>query len=271
MTVRNRGRAKLYRIVSKRGEPEAPTLGEAIAASFGASMAPLFEGSSYSRSMRDALKRVISSTRRNHWFDNGDRKFVFLPRGGELALDHDDGVLDDIIQAVLESRPMRARYRLFEGAARTLHLRPLSILIHEHQLYLLADDEAGQLKSYRLSRLAQVNLKKRAFEYPTRASYDPRRLFRDSLGIFFGDEFPVSRVRVRLSSRWRLYAETHRWHRSQHVIHDGDGVVVTMRVHCCPELEQWVLSFGEHAEVLAPTRLRNAVAQRAEATAAIYR
>jgi hypothetical protein len=43
-----------------------------------------------------------------------------------------------------------------------------------------------------------------------------------------------------------------------------------MRVRLCPELEAWILSFGEEAEVLGPEELRTRIATRATALSGIY-
>jgi hypothetical protein len=37
---------------------------------------------------------------------------------------------------------------------------------------------------------------------------------------------------------------------------------VKLRVGICPELEAWILSFGEQAEVIAPKELRDRVGAR---------
>ena len=43
-----------------------------------------------------------------------------------------------------------------------------------------------------------------------------------------------------------------------------------MRVRICPELETWLLSFGEHAQVLKPVELRRRIAGRIQSMSAVY-
>jgi len=80
----------------------------------------------------------------------------------------------------------------------------------------------------------------------------------------------VHDVELRLHKQWATYAQSHRWHDSQVVDVANDHVRVRMRVRVCPELEAWILGFGEQAEVLAPPTLRAQIATRATALRAIY-
>jgi predicted DNA-binding transcriptional regulator YafY len=43
-----------------------------------------------------------------------------------------------------------------------------------------------------------------------------------------------------------------------------------LRVRVCPELEAWILGFGEDAEVVAPAALRQRMGQRAQELAKTY-
>jgi predicted DNA-binding transcriptional regulator YafY len=43
-----------------------------------------------------------------------------------------------------------------------------------------------------------------------------------------------------------------------------------MRVRIAPDLESWILSWGEHAQVLAPTSLKNSIAARLREAASRY-
>ena len=59
-------------------------------------------------------------------------------------------------------------------------------------------------------------------------------------------------VELKLHKQWTTYAQSHRWHDSQKVEVAADHVIVRVHVRVCPELEAWILGFGEEAEVLAP-------------------
>ena len=127
---------------------------------------------------------------------------------------------------------------------------------------------ARGLHPYRFARIHSVEVLDDSFAYPSRTEYDPEQVFRDSFGIFL--DMPVHDVELRLHKQWATYAQSHRWHDSQVVDVADDHVSVRMRVRVCPELEAWILGFGEQAEVLAPPELRAQIAGRAAALRGIY-
>jgi predicted DNA-binding transcriptional regulator YafY len=251
---------------SRTAAPEYPT---AVAACFGASLWPLFRGSSYEAGIRNALSHVVGRTKRRLVFENIDRKFCFLRRGGEAALTERQTVLDDVIEAVLHHRVLMARYTRFAGTSEQLRLEPLSIAVHDHQLYVLARSPHRALHPYRFARLEAVEVLDSVFSYPSRKAYDPEQVFRDSFGVFL--DLPVRVVELRLDKRWEVYARTHRWHDSQVVTVGSDHVRVKLRVRVCPELEAWILGFGSEAEVVRPAALRGRMVAHARGLMRTYR
>lgn len=107
--------------------------------------------------------------------------------------------------------------------------------------------------------------------YPAELEYSPRQLFALALGVYLRpSEVPSALVVVRLAPRWAAHAKSHRWHDSQQVDNATDGVFAKLAVRVCPELEAWVLSFGDEAEVLEPLSLRERIAERKRRQGALY-
>jgi len=268
VTERRDGRQRRVRL-DAAALPQAPSYPTAVAACFGSSLWPLFTGTSYEEGIRDALLQVIGRTRRRSIFRDIDRKFWFLRRGGEVALLDRAPLLDEAIEAVLHHRVVSVEYTRFSGAVQRLRLEPLSIVVHDHQLYVVARGDGIPVHPYRFSRFGSIDVLEESFEYPDRSEYDPEQVFRDSFGVFL--DLPVRDVVLKLHTQWAVYAQSHRWHDSQTVEVGADGVRVRLRVRLCPELEAWILGFGEQAEVLAPPELMTRVATRASQLAAAYR
>jgi predicted DNA-binding transcriptional regulator YafY len=259
---RREGKRRVVRMSTPKAVTE-PTYPVAVAACFGASLWPLFEGSSYQAGIREALQQVIGRTKRGSVFKDIDRKFWFLARGGELALLDRAHLLDEVIEAVLQHRVISVEYTRFEGVTTRMRLEPLSIAVHDHQLYVVARGDDGRLHPYRFSRLTDVDVLDESFPYPTRSEYDPAQVFRDSFGIFLN--LPVEDVELKLAKRWASFARTHRWHTSQVVDIARDHVRVRLHVRVCPELEAWIRGFGAEVEVVAPVGLREKVERQGPA------
>jgi hypothetical protein len=272
------GRRRLVRMDLKETAAPAPTYPTAVAACFGASLWPLFQGSSYQAGIRDALGDIIGRTRRRAVFKDIDRKFWFLRRGGEPALLDRAPLLDEAIEAVLHHKVIVIAYTRFGGDIEAVRVEPLSIVVHDHQLYVIgrthlpprkgAEPPVALLHPYRFSRITSVDVLEESFKYPSRAEYDPEKVFRDSFGIFLGR--PVADVVLRLKPGWATYARTHAWHDSQHVLPERGGVEVRLHVGLCPELEAWILGFGEQAEVIEPPVLRKRIRARLVAARETY-
>ena len=244
---------------------DQPTLASVVAAGLGASFARLFEGSAYMTGMRVVRDELIARAPRRHRFRRIDRKLLFLLQGGEQALHRDDNPLDEVIEGLLEEKELRLYYEDFHGRRERIVVRPLSLMVYRQQLYLVALKGKETLHLYRVARILSVRLGE-PFAYPP--DYDPDAVYRDSFGVFIPSQAPVA-VRVRLSDKWRTFVKSHRWHPSQSV--EEDGVTVRLTVCLCEELEQWILGFGEDAEVLEPAALRTKIASRVRAAASQYR
>jgi predicted DNA-binding transcriptional regulator YafY len=248
---------------------EAPSKTATVGACVAASLASIFEGSQHERNLKDARDYLLKL--RGLSYGDLDRKFFFAAKGGELALPDARQELDEIIDAVLESRVLGFSYRHNDGRSEELALRPLTLVIFNQQFYVLALRGDGSPYCYRFARMSNVEGRQDSFDYPSRNEFDPRAIFAPAFGIHIAIGGPVEDIEVIISGPWANFAATHRWHSSQRVSVRDDGTVsVNLQVRVCPEVESWALGFGEHAMVVRPEKLRNAVAERLRRGAARY-
>ena len=245
-----------------------------VAACFGASLARLFRDTPYEEKLRNVVGHVLAGVADVPMFKDRVRQFLFIPRGGERALRRKGtAILDTIVDAILRRRSLRVRHVRFKGEPETLYMNPLSLALHEHQLYLLGHVDS-RVRIVRFARISAALMLKQTFEYPSLDDYDPEKLFADSLGIFIHDDrekgILVRDVRLRLAPRWASYATSHQWHTSQEQSVSERDVLVDFHLRTCPELERLILGFGPEAEVLEPADLREKIAASAQETAALY-
>jgi proteasome accessory factor B len=142
--------------------------------------------------------------------------------------------------------------------------------VYEHQLYLLASNDAGHLHPYRFARISKVEPLQKRFEYPDKDAFEPERMFADSFGVFVDPKYPLERIEVSLGPMWDHYVKTHRWHPSQESRRENCRVHVSMKVRICPEVIGWILSFGAEAQVVSPPSLRQMIAERVAELARVY-
>jgi len=182
---RQDGRRRLIKMDLSAIVP-APSFPTAVAACFGSSLWPLFEGSNYKEGIRVAFRDITGRTKSARSSGTSTASSGSCGRGGEVALLDRSPLLDEVIEAVLQHQVLSLEYTRFNGTVEHLRLEPLSIVVHDHQLYVVGRDGEGGLHPYRFSRISAVDVLADTFEYPGRTEYDPEQVFRDSFGIFLG-------------------------------------------------------------------------------------
>lgn len=245
-----------------------PSRSAAVGSCVAASLAAIFEGSEQERNLKDARDYILRE--RGEPFGDLDRKFVLAPRGGESALPEAGPRLNEMVEALLQNNRLRFEYTHNDGRAATLEISPLSLVIFDHQFYVLAQRDRG-FYPYRFARMSCVERLNEQFSYPTKGEYDPRSILAQGFGIHTHGTGPVEDIEVVLSEPWASFALTHRWHPSQRVVRLDEGrVSVTLQVRLCREIQTWVLGFGEYATVVKPEQLRDEVASRLRKAVAVY-
>ena len=246
------------------GGAERVPIATMIAACVGASLAKLFEGTTYEKGMHDLVQYVSREAVHPERFQDSRRQFVFLVRGGEKALPEKEDVLEEVVDALQRRRGLQLRYRDFVGARKSVRIEPLSLAVYDHQLYVIGRPRGGPTHAYRFSRIETAEAVGGTFPYPDKDSYDPERVFADSFGIIVDDKYPIEQIEMSLAPRWTSYVRSHRWHRSQESVVRSGRVHVRLRVRVCPELVSWILGFGPDARVIGPPRLKRHIGRLAQ-------
>lgn len=249
---------------------KVPTQSAATGACIAASLAAVFEGSAQERNLKDARDYILRE--RGELYPDLERKFVFAPRGGESALPEADAKLDDVVAALLNGNRLRFGYQHNDGRSESLEIEPLSLVLFEHQFYVLAfRDGSRSVYPYRFARMKDVERLEETFEYPSKGEYDPKSILGLGFGIHTHGTGPVEEVEVILGGAWANYALTHRWHPTQRATKtEGGRVSVSLHVRICRELETWILGFGEYARVVRPERLAQTIESRVRSAVANY-
>lgn len=171
--------------------------------------------------------------------------------------------------AVLRQVEIEFEYR--KPGARSGEVRrvqPYHLSHRENLWYLIAmDTERQAMRTFALPRMNRVKVTTKRFARPE--DFSPDAFFANALGVMGGTG--DYRVCIRFDAEAADRVRERVWHESQEVKElPSGGVEVSMRLGALPEVERWVLGWGEHAEVIAPAELRERVATAARALAARY-
>ncbi len=174
-----------------------------------------------------------------------------------------------LAEAVLHRRTVHFDYQSLQGpAAARRHVRPYHLGCLANQWYLIGHDvDRDALRTFAIARLHAVATTGDTFERP--ADFSVSDMFAGSFSAFQTAE--VQTITVRLDAFASRLAAERKWHTSQEIHHRRDGTAdLTIEVSPAPDLENWILGWGAHAEVLRPAALRRRIAAAAKAMAQRY-
>lgn len=246
------------------------TLAEVLSLHFGRTLFTFLDGTSFAAEMEGAIERLQPAIARStsDLTKDLDRKFMAV---AEHAKDYrsDPDLLDEVVSALLYSNPADAEYRPARGGfGKIYRLEPYTLATYRQGLYLFARDvNEDKVKTFAVERFERfARLRRERFEYPP--GYDPRSLVADSFGIISG---PPEEVVARFAPEVALFVRERHWHPTQRLelLADG-GVRLRMYVHVGPELVEWLLGFGAHVRVEAPSALVGRVRDAHHAALMLY-
>ena len=200
----------------------------------------------------DGLKDRITFS----WSDL-DAAISFRSAGQSMA---DLEVFEVLSHAVLNSAEVEFRYRKLRGVAvETRRVRPYHLGCVDNQWYLFAFDlDRQQLRTFALPRIREPGRTGARFRRP--ANFSIGKFLDSSFGIFQGNGRIT--VRILFQSFAAQLARERIWHHSQRIKELRDGALeLQLQLGSLEEIERWILSWGDQAEVLEPVKLRQRLAE----------
>jgi predicted DNA-binding transcriptional regulator YafY len=171
--------------------------------------------------------------------------------------------------AALRSRELVFQYRGLKGPeVETRRVEPYHLGCISDQWYVIGRDPVRDaVRTFAVARMKSPRMTKVTFTIPADFSID--EILGGSFAAFQAKK--TETVRLRLSPFAARLAAERKWHPSQSLRQKRDGSAeLSMQVGIAPDLESWILSWGEHARVLAPTSLKSSVAARLRQAAGMY-
>jgi proteasome accessory factor B len=181
-------------------------------------------------------------------------------------------LIDDLVRAIEDRRLTVITYQSLRSTEPVTHydIHPYGLAWHKHALYLIAwscDHQA--IRTFKVDRISSAATAALQFQRPR--DFDLAEYLAGSFGIFQGDG-ETQTVHIRFSSTVARVLHERVFHPSQHVQQEPSGsLLVTYQLSTFEELLSWLLSFGQHAEVLEPQELREKVVKMLEESLEVYR
>jgi predicted DNA-binding transcriptional regulator YafY len=168
-----------------------------------------------------------------------------------------------LLTAMERGMVIRIVHAPYQSEAPKAHnVEPYQLKEFEGRWYLFG--YCKELKSFRtfgLDRFTQIELTEQSFQR-TDSKEAIVKKFDDVYGLIYEPNdcanAPIEKVKLKFSSFLLPYITSLPLHHSQYITND----VATLHLIINPELENKIISFGEHVEVLTPETLRTRIRKR---------
>ena len=225
-----------------------------------------YRGTAFARPLRAAFEKLTAALPEQIGFgwEELDAALSFRAGTGGRGTAEIE-VFKVVSQAVLRREELEFDYRkpsiLAGQRADRRRVHGLHLGCFDNQWYLIGQDLVrGATRTFVLGRMSAVRNTKKSFTPPS--SFDLESLLSGSFGVFSG--LPLEAVRLRFAPVVATLVREREWHPSQQCVeHPAGGVELRLQIGVSPEVERWVLGWGDDVEVLAPAGLRQAVFARA--------
>ena len=248
--------------------PVMLTADEASALFMGSKLVEHLTDASLQKQMESALAKirsVLPRERQDH-LDRLERYTAVVPCNSPAPPRLSTGALIPIQRAVGERRVLALEYQGAQRAELTRRkVEPLGLAYYNNNWHLIAYCRLRQgVRDFRTDRICTLQLQNELFS--GHAEFSLKRYLEEAARA---GKFEAVKVRFRPEVMERVRRE---WSsRLAEERTERDGVVGTLLAYSMEGAAEWVLSFGENAEVVAPERLRHLVAAEAEKVANKYR
>ena len=167
-----------------------------------------------------------------------------------------------VTRAIAQQQELHFQYKnLGASAARKRRTQPIHLCCVENQWYLVCHDlDRAALRTFALVRMHSLMLPGKHFKRPP--DFDIQQHLKDAFGVFVGSKH---RVCVEFDAWAAQLIREKSWHPAQQ-IRDLDDGRIEFRIELADlyEIERWILSWGSHAGVHAPTELKDRIRTHAE-------
>lgn len=264
------GRKKIWRLkAGARDDTIQLSAAEMIALFLSRSAFSCFDGTGFKQDLDQVFARLEATLRSRDFAaaKNLDRKFYDINEAPHIYEDRVDD-MNDIITALLNEDRIRIRHTSVSQAKKPFVVEPYTLLVYKKGLYVAGHSHHhNETRRFALDEIREVEwLKHDRFDYPV--DFHPSQLVEGAFGMITGDP---THVRIFFDRKVSRYVRRRRWHPSQKIRNVPNGIELVMNVQGTAEMPSWIMSFGEHAEILEPPKLRDEVADKLEQAAARYR
>lgn len=216
-----------------------------------------FKGTPLFDKFSDAITRIMASSILRGINSTETGKYIQLAEANAAS-----GIewVETIYNAIVEKKALKLHYKNFGEDASIRTISPYMLKEYRNKWYMIAHtaeiSKPDKTLLYRLSRILEIE--KIDQSYIEDKSFDGNKYFKYSLGVYHQhNQDPVNvKLRVRGKGLIKLISEDKIHHTQELIPLAENEVQVNLMVYNTPELETFILGYGEGIEVIEPIALR---------------
>lgn len=198
---------------------------------------------------------------------NLDRRFHYLcqvkVKENDVNLNNH---LETVITALVGNKRLFIKYADKDKAKEktTTEIFPLSLVQYRDDLYLVAyktEMKDENLRHYKVSRILEIIESKAGFKYPPITKWDPKEYFKNSSGIFVGNE---KKARFRLYNESKYILAEKNFFDSKLVDQTKDYDEYECHYSNIEEFMGFLFIYGQDVEIVSDAGLKKAFREKAE-------
>ena len=168
-----------------------------------------------------------------------------------------------LLQAIQQCTVINISHLSYQtGEQKAYTVEPYLLKEFEGMWYLFAYcEDMKAFRTFGLDRLRQIQVTDRIFQRIAELEHTAEK-FNNVYGLVYEPDnnpnAPIEEVRLKVSPVMMPYIQSLPIHSSQSI--SGDTIILHLIIN--PELENKIMSYGEHIEVLSPPSLRNKIKER---------
>ena len=222
-----------------------------------------YHGTPFEQPLKAAMEKLASGLKDRVYIslDRLDAPVSFKSAGVSNA---DLEIFQFVTRAVAQQKELEFQYK--KTADKRWNLRkvqPWHICSVENQWYLVCWDMVRKAKrTFALVRMRNPAVTDVSFERPS--DFDIQDHLKEAFGVFVGKE--KHKIRIEFDAWAAELLQEKDWHPAQQIIQRENGTIeFQIELPDLFEIERWILSWGSHAKVLSPAKLKNSIRKHAEA------
>jgi predicted DNA-binding transcriptional regulator YafY len=214
----------------------------------------------FSSDIASAFKKIESALpERNIQFLDSLDSMISVRADAPKDLDEHKHITRTLLDSIAEEHRVKMKYYSVHSQKKKEYtLDPYRLMYFRGGLYLFAYvAEYKQIRTFAIERIESCEKLHETFEKPS--DFSVETYLESSFGLVKEDPFDVEII---FGADVSEYVRSRVWHPSQQC-REIDNGRIRMKLHVGGEFElvSWVLSFGPSAQVIAPQRLRDRVAE----------